>query len=49
VADRRDGGLKMDWTKPLLILGWISDRDPVYPEVIILRDALSNRGACGDL
>jgi hypothetical protein len=46
----------MCWTEPragrglwVLIAGWISGEDPMYSEVMIACDALSNRGACGEL
>ena len=44
-ATRRDGGLKMGWTKPLptgglwvLLVGWISGEDPIDPEVMSARE-----------
>jgi hypothetical protein len=55
-GDRRDGDLKMGWTKSLprrglwvLIVGWISGEDPMYPEVMSACDALWNRLTCSDL
>ena len=51
-GDRRDGGLKMGWTKPLptrglwvLIVGWISGEDPIDPEVMSAREFLRHRAA----